>query len=384
MKKHLTYLIVLLFTASSYAQWDVFPSHVAFRLNDGTFDEWTHYTPFDISFWTDTNYNVGTTQNNTSFNVFDMNDDALLTKNTLAFTDFFGDRVRLDYNGLSLVNGASWLSYALNIQGNGGELNLYTGTNGFHVARLGSTSTNSGVGQLELWENGVQKVDLRIGSNSAGTLDLKGSNSTQNVYVGENGPNHGWIHVDDDNDIPQVSIYANSVTDRGVVDCDDLFADVKNFKVPHPEDENLNIFYACVEGPEAGAYDRGTAQLVNGEAFVPYSEHYTFIANPNTTTVQITANHWDTYGLAVIEKNGKGFRVKELKGGNGNFSFDWEIKSVRKGKEDFAVYRAKEGPIDMGPPKTSNKRKVATKNPPHDPSTVIPQHQHDASCIHSK
>jgi hypothetical protein len=45
--------------------------------------------------------------------------------------------------------------------------------------------------------------------------------------------------------------------------------------------------------------------------------------------------------VGVVEKNPKGIRVKELKGGKGNFAFDWEVKGVRKGYEDFKVIQDK-------------------------------------------
>ena len=43
----------------------------------------------------------------------------------------------------------------------------------------------------------------------------------------------------------------------------------------------------------------------------------------------------------MIEKTKEGFKVKELYGGTGNYSFDWEVKGVRKGFEDYQVIREK-------------------------------------------
>jgi hypothetical protein len=57
----------------------------------------------------------------------------------------------------------------------------------------------------------------------------------------------------------------------------------------------------------------------------------------------------DTYGLAVVEKNEKGFRVKEFKGGKGNFDFDYEVKAVRKGYEGFEPVRRKVRDISADP-----------------------------------
>jgi hypothetical protein len=110
--------------------------------------------------------------------------------------------------------------------------------------------------------------------------------------------------------------------------------------MPHPERNDTDIWYASLEGPEAAAYERGVATLVNGEAFVPFSDHYRVVANAETMTVIVTPHSIDTYGLAVVSKTDNGFVVKELKGEKGNFSFDWEAKCVRKGWESWEVERA--------------------------------------------
>lgn len=124
-----------------------------------------------------------------------------------------------------------------------------------------------------------------------------------------------------------------------LISAKEIQANVKNFTMPHPLDPSKSIVYACIEGPEAAAYERGTAQLVNGEAFIPYSDHFGLVINAQTLTVHVTPLFDDTFGLAVVEKTDKGFRVKELKGGKGNFSFDWEAKAVRKGYENYQAVR---------------------------------------------
>ncbi|MEO6189501.1 MAG: hypothetical protein ABIO44_03125 [Saprospiraceae bacterium] len=118
-------------------------------------------------------------------------------------------------------------------------------------------------------------------------------------------------------------------------------ANMKTFIMDHPTDPTKEIWYACVEGPEAAAYNRGTATLINGEAYISFSEDFNLILNPSTMTVQITPLSADSEGLAVVERSGKGFKVKELRKGNGNYQFDWEVKGVRQGYEDFKPIRIK-------------------------------------------
>jgi hypothetical protein len=67
-----------------------------------------------------------------------------------------------------------------------------------------------------------------------------------------------------------------------------VFANLKSFRVAHPSQPDTDIVYACIEGPEAAAYVRGTGRLVNGEARIPLPDHFISVANPETLTVYIT------------------------------------------------------------------------------------------------
>jgi len=172
----------------------------------------------------------------------------------------------------------------------------------------------------------------------AGVLNLYGPNDNLNVTLGYNVTNENWgqIYIHDENGDQRAGLFIRSNT--GLTE---LFADVKHFKMDHPEDPGKEIWYASVEGPEAAAYIRGTAKLVDGECQVELPDHFLQVANEATMTVILTPLYWDTYGLAVAEKSDIGFKVKELKGANGNFEFDWEVKCVRSGFEDYKVIRGK-------------------------------------------
>ncbi len=120
-----------------------------------------------------------------------------------------------------------------------------------------------------------------------------------------------------------------------------IFADVKNFRIDHPLDQTKEIWYAAIEGPEVAVYECGTVHLIEGSAFVSFSDHFESIINVEKYTVMITPLFDQTYGLAVIKKAENGFHVKELMCGRNSFSFDYEIKAIRKGHEDFQVVREK-------------------------------------------
>jgi hypothetical protein len=153
-------------------------------------------------------------------------------------------------------------------------------------------------------------------------------------------PNGGWLGIFDvginnSSENPKAGFYVDA-QGKGHV-----FADSKNFRMEHPKDPEKEIWYASLEGPEAGAYERGTAKIVNGEVTVTFSEHFQLVGNMTTMTVILTPLSADSKGLAVVEKTATGFKIKELGNGTGSYGFDWEVKAVRKGYEDYKVIRPK-------------------------------------------
>ncbi len=240
------------------------------------------------------------------------------------------------------------------VAGNGKSVNVngfesmnFYGENGNLNAIVGRTSLNDG-GMSFRDENGVTK-GLLSSNNGAGELVLKGNNGNNNVILGFNsaGGNYGRLTIHGTDGTQKINLGVNAgnvgfinttgdICANGVV-C----ANIKNFRMDHPTRPDKEIWYACIEGPEAAAYERGTAQLINGEVTIQFSEHFELVANPATMTVILTPNDASSKGLAAFEKTDKGFTVKELFNGTGNYSFDWESKCVRKGYEDFEVIRDK-------------------------------------------
>ena len=202
--------------------------------------------------------------------------------------------------------------------------------------RVSNVSGNANHGSFGLY-NSVESSRLLglILSDGQGYLSTIGPNGQDNVRLTtlSGNPNNGFLALLNSSGNTEAGLFINS-SGQG-----ELFADVKNFRIPHPEKSDKNIWYACLEGPEAAAYERGTIDVINGEAFIPYSEHFRLVINPNSVTVNLTPLTTETYGLAVIEKTAEGIKVKELMEGNGNFQVDWEVKGVRKGHENYEVIR---------------------------------------------
>ncbi len=217
------------------------------------------------------------------------------------------------------------------------------GTNGNTNVQIASYNNAPNYGVVSVHnQNGARLVDMGVTNEVAGYLASYGENLQLNSIITHitNFPDHGAIGVFgvDGNSIstvPEAHMYVDA-NGMGRIE-----ADIKNFVTDHPNDPTKEIVYTSLEGPEAGAYERGTATLVNGEVFVEFSEHFSLIINHSSLTVNLTPLSTNTYGLAVVEKTQNGFRVKELMNRQGNFSFDWEVKAVRKGFENIEVIREK-------------------------------------------
>jgi hypothetical protein len=127
----------------------------------------------------------------------------------------------------------------------------------------------------------------------------------------------------------------------------------KMFRTPSPTQSDKDIVYACLEGPEAAVFARGTAQLVNGEASISLPGHFIDVASPDHIMVHLTPLSAASLGLAVVGKKLAGIEIKELHNGTGSYAFDWEVKSVRRNYENYQAVRPRRGeqpmPRDLKP-----------------------------------
>lgn len=172
-------------------------------------------------------------------------------------------------------------------------------------------------------------------TSGEGIFYTRGTNGIDNVRLGSSSgnSNYGEVAVVNASGTEKAGLQINSAG-QGIV-----FGDIKNFRMVHPDDPKQEIWYASLEGPEAAAYLRGTSSLREGRATVSFPDHFAAVANPETMTLIVTPLSLDSKGLAVIRKTTTGFEVGELMSGKGNYQFDWEVKCVRKGYEDFEVLR---------------------------------------------
>jgi hypothetical protein len=218
-----------------------------------------------------------------------------------------------------------------------GALSLF-GNNGNEMLAFGYTGTDGNNGYIAARDaTGATRANLYASTsgNGTGIAITYGPNGNRNAAMSwlTNYNNNGYLSVRDAGNTTQAGMYVNSSGD-GVV-----FGDIKNFRMEHPTLPGKEIWYACIEGPEAAAYERGTAKLVNGKAVIDFSDHFKMVSSTKGMTVILTPLSGSSEGLAVINKRETGFEVSELRNGTGNYEFDWEVKVIRKGYEDYRVIR---------------------------------------------
>jgi hypothetical protein len=212
-----------------------------------------------------------------------------------------------------------------------------------HVS-IGTTQPESALtvqglteGDAIVFKHPNQPGEAALGTSNAGfagAVQTHGFNGNVNAaMLGAGNPDHGAMVVYDAAGNPKAQMVVD-VNGTGFV-----VADIKSFRVPHPEKPDTDIVYAAIEGPEAAAYVRGTAHLSNGAAVIDLPEHFTSIASSQGLTVQLTPNSAASLGLAVVEKSIERILIRELSNGKGDYDFDWEVKCIRKGYEDYRVIR---------------------------------------------
>ena len=186
--------------------------------------------------------------------------------------------------------------------------------------------------------NNEDHTTMAILSDGIGSGQLYTISPDNNILVQIIGQtNTGSIRLqDDEGGIGDFDVRMYVANSTGIIS-----ADVKNFRMPHPTDQSQEIWYASIEGPEAAVYVRGTASLTGGNAFVAFPEHFRLVANTDEFTVRVTPLDANSTGLAVSSKSTNGFEVQELFQGSGAYAFDWEVKSTRKGFDDYRVIRSR-------------------------------------------
>ncbi len=126
--------------------------------------------------------------------------------------------------------------------------------------------------------------------------------------------------------------------DGGTRIAGDLVASgAKSFVAPDPADANRSIYYAALEGPEAGTYFRGNARTAHGRAVIELPEHFSKVTEAEGLTVQLTPlGGWSHLFVAEMTPDRL---VVENAGGGEEVEFSFLVQGVRKGYANFEVER---------------------------------------------
>lgn len=115
-------------------------------------------------------------------------------------------------------------------------------------------------------------------------------------------------------------------------------AGTKNFVAPYPDRPGKKIYFAALEGPEAGTYYRGTAKLQEGEVTIHLPDYFSEITEESQLTVQLTAvGEWSQ--LFVAESSPSRLVIRTAQGAK-DVQFHYLVQGIRKGYRDYSVVRS--------------------------------------------
>ena len=122
---------------------------------------------------------------------------------------------------------------------------------------------------------------------------------------------------------------------------------VQAIVVADPRDPGRKIYFAALEGPEAGTYFRGSAATEGGRVVIDLPEVFASVTEAEGLTVQLTPlAGWAR--LWVEEKGPSRLVVRQVEG-DPAVQFDFLIQGVRKGYSSYQAVRARdEGTADAG------------------------------------
>jgi hypothetical protein len=130
-----------------------------------------------------------------------------------------------------------------------------------------------------------------------------------------------------------------------------LTAAVKNFQIPHPLDPSKVLTHSVLEGPEAGVYYRGEAQLAKGAVEVVLPPYFEALTRNDGRTVQLTpVDGWSPLYVVTGIQAGK-FVVRTTAQGDPVQRFYWEVKAIRADVAAVAAEQPK--PVAPAPPATT-------------------------------
>ncbi len=119
----------------------------------------------------------------------------------------------------------------------------------------------------------------------------------------------------------------SSATNPAVNITGHLTASTKSFNIPHPIHDDKRLIYGVLEGPEFGAYNRGTVELdvIPDRIAIDLPEYWWKLVGDDYS---ITLTPYGPYNVWIDEKLEDGFFV--CTSASDNVKFDWIVTGGRK------------------------------------------------------
>lgn len=233
--------------------------------------------------------------------------------------DFWGMAIDLENNNLGLVGGAEKGKVAIGQNTPFAKLTVFT------------ENINDGIWLANPTHNDAVGLLTNLGTGSWNPITQEGDQIL--LWKGDTPGNPGGGLV--------IAPWSNSRSGARFSPSGDLtvhgnflVTGVKSFVQDHPTEDEKSIVYVSLEGPEAGTYLRGTADLINGEAVVELPEHFAFTTNDAGLTVQLTPVG-QYLELFVMERTPQRLVIREANGKSGEF--DYFVQGIRRGFENHNV-----------------------------------------------
>jgi hypothetical protein len=198
-------------------------------------------------------------------------------------------------------------------------------------ANAGFRAQNDTGARTQMLMHSSTRTTSRFGKVLGGVSEL--------LADGGNGMVIGTLEADDlilgTNNVNRLQI--NGSTGAVTVSGNFTVTGVKNFAMPDPANSKRAIFYASLEGPEAGTYFRGSAKMKGGEAVIELPGYFSRITEPERMTVQLTPT--GSWGQMYVAEKTPTRLVVRAAPGTTDLEFDFLVQGVRKGYLDYEVER---------------------------------------------
>ena len=160
-------------------------------------------------------------------------------------------------------------------------------TSGSTILALSETPTNADA--ISVYVNGVYQ---RAGAGGSNNYSVTGSNltftsalaSTDQIDVHHHSFRPTITKVAD-NSVGDAQLASGTLTTSGVSVDGTLTATRKSFLIPHPTDEDKQLQYASLEGPENGVYIRGK---LKGDNIIELPHYWTELIDKDSISVSLT------------------------------------------------------------------------------------------------